>query len=152
MLLPLQVENPSIYFTKPLITCWFGLLWNIVCIAHVLLQLRQFCSSNFIVLWIKQAFYGTSFSQKSGTQYLNLSLLILIINLGQFVFLFFWWWLLHYLISTKTMLVFLNVTVFTQQFYFLVTDQSYKIWYPPRCIIWRSATLSWCFPSNARCG
>ena len=46
----------------------------------------NFATATSFFLEKKQAFNGTSFSQKSGTQYLNLSLLILIIHLEQFVF------------------------------------------------------------------
>ena len=75
--------------------------------------------------------------------------LSLILDLRQFVFPSFWWWFLQSLSSVKTNLAFLNFSVLSQQVQFLLMYPTWKIWYPPLCIIWKISSMTlmhynWC--------
>lgn len=89
--------------------CWFSLLLDIACIPHVVQQLTSgyhWILSTLLQPQLCSIFSITTFPQKSRIQ-----LLLLILNLRQFVFLSFLWWLLYSLSSVKTNLTFLNFTV-----------------------------------------
>ena len=118
---------------------WLSSLYNLFKLCQL------FFKSNFILAWRKQIFSCITFPQKSRIQSLPL-----ILDLRQFVFPSFWWWFLHSLSSAKTTLAFLNFTVLSQQVQFLLMYPTWKVWYPPLCIIWKISSITlmhsnwWC--------
>ena len=72
-------------------------------------------------------------------------------NLRQFLFSSFWRWFLRSFFSARTTSAFLNFTVLSQNIHFLLIYPTWKIWYPPLCIIWKKKSPA-VLPADAVCG